>query len=93
MQEGVHVVGFRRLEDRRGVSRLLSGRRHYEVGMSNGTLRLVSFRELDKLLDARHCPADFWACVHAADSERDHAGDHEKPRMTAWPNATPQAWP
>lgn len=88
MQEDVHVVGFRRLEDRRGISRVIKGRRVYEVSMSDGTLRL-SFAELDKLVDARRYPADFWACVHAADAERDHLGDHEQPRITSWPSGAP----
>lgn len=92
MQEGGHVVGFRRLEDRRGIIRLVKGRRMYEVSMSDGTLRRVSFGELDELVNARRFPADFWACVHAADWERDHLGDHEQPRMTSWPNGTPQPW-
>jgi hypothetical protein len=91
MHEGIRVVGFRRLEDRRGISRLLNGRRLYEVVMSDDTTRLVSFSELDKMLDARHFPADFWACVHAADYERDHLGDNENPRMTAWPTPWPPA--
>lgn len=92
MHKGVRVVGFRRVQDRRGILRLIHGRRVYEVSMSDGTLRRVSFGALDKLVDARRYPADFWACVHAADSERDRLGDGEEPRMTWWPNGTPQTW-
>ena len=91
MQNDVHVVGLRRLEDRRGISRLVKGRRVYEVSMSDGTLRLLSFAELDKVVDARRHPADFWACVQAVDAERDHLGDHEQPRITSWPSGTPRA--
>lgn len=90
MQAGARVAGFRRLEDRRGIGRLFRGRRVYEVVMSDDTTRLVSFSELDKLLDGRHFPADFWACVHAADYWRDHLGDHEDPTITSWPNALPR---
>jgi len=90
MQEDVHVVGFRRLEDRRGISRVVKGRRVYEVSMSDGTLRRRSFAELDKMLEARRYPADFWACVQAADAERDHLGDHEQPRLTSWPHGAPR---
>jgi hypothetical protein len=28
--------------------------------MSDGSLRRVSFGELDTVVDARRCPADFW---------------------------------
>jgi hypothetical protein len=85
MHEDVQVVGFRRLEDRLGIGRVIKGRRVYEVSMSDGTLFRLSFAELDKAVDARRYPADFWACVHAADAERDHLGDHEQPRLTLWP--------
>lgn len=86
MQEDVRVVGLRRLNDRRGMARIVRGKRAYELGMSDGTLRSVSFGQLNTLLKARRFPADFWACVSAADSARDHLGDHEVPRMTPWPN-------
>ncbi len=59
--------------------------------MADGTLRRVSFGELNSLLGARRNPADFWACVHAADEDRDHLGAQEQPRMTSWPNGTPHA--
>jgi len=79
MQAGVSVVAFRRIADRRGLGRFLGGGRRYEVAMADGTLRKMTLRELDALLDARHNPADFWACVDAADRERDHQGDREQP--------------
>jgi hypothetical protein len=91
MRQGVSVVAFRRIADRGGVGRILGGRRRYEVVMADGRLRQVSFGELDSLLDARGYPADFWACVHAADRERDRLGDYEQPRMTEWPNGARHA--
>lgn len=91
MKNGVSVVGFRRIDDRQGLGRLLSGRRRYEVALADGTLRQVSLGELDSLLDARRYPADFWACVHAADEERGHLGDREQSRMTSWPSGRLQA--
>lgn len=42
MWEDLHVVGIRRLEDRRGISRILAGRRVYEATMADGTLRQLS---------------------------------------------------
>ena len=56
--------------------------------MSDGSLRRVSLAELDKMVDARRYPADFWACVHAADRLRDHLGESEEPQLTSWPNGT-----
>ena len=88
MRQGIEVVAFRRLADRRGIDRLFRGRRVYEVRMRDGALRRVSFGELDTLLDARRNPADFWASVHAADSERDRSSDGAEPGMTAWPSGT-----
>jgi hypothetical protein len=90
VQEGASVVAFRRVDDRGGLGRIIGGRRRYEVAMSDGTIRQVSFGGLDSLLDARHNPADFWACVHAADNEREHLGDQETPRMVTWPSGSPQ---
>lgn len=36
--------------------------------MSDGVGRRVSLRDLDRMVDGRKCPADFWAGVHAADN-------------------------
>jgi len=47
--------------------------------MSDGSRRRVSFGRLDTLLDGRKYPADFWACVHAADEA---AGCD----VTVWPS-------
>lgn len=93
MREGIKVVAFRCLVDRRGVDRLLHGRRVYEVRMRDGAVRRVSFGELDTLLDARRHPADSWASVHAADSERDRTSHSAEPRMTTWPSGTPSGGP
>jgi hypothetical protein len=45
----------------------------------------MSLRELDKLLGARRFPADFWACVEAADAAF-LRGDH---RLLRFPEGTP----
>ena len=90
MPTGSRVVGFRRLEDRRGLARLLSGRRFYEVLMDDGTTQRASFGELDRLLDGRRYPADFWERVASADVARDRLGLDEKPEMTEWPNENPE---
>jgi len=42
--------------------------RRYEVDYLNGESRTVTLRKLDSVLHAREAPADFWACVRAADS-------------------------
>ena len=75
----MRVVIFRGTEDWRGFRRLKRGRHSYEVAMSDGSRRRVSFGQLDTLLDGRKYPADFWACVHAADEA---AGCD----VTVWPS-------
>ena len=89
MPSGPRVVAFRRLEDRRGPARVLGGRRSYEVLMHDGTTQRASFGELDRLLDGRRYPADFWDRVASADVARDRLGLDEKPEMTTWPNENP----
>lgn len=57
--------------------------RGYEVASADGERRTVSLRELDSVLDGRAVPADFWACVEAADAVFD-AGD--KDAFIEWPS-------
>jgi len=42
-------------------------RRHYNVWYDDGFGMSVSLAGLDTLFDARKYPAEFWACVAAAD--------------------------
>ncbi|MDR0341598.1 MAG: hypothetical protein LBI49_00525 [Nocardiopsaceae bacterium] len=57
--------------------------RRYEVHRPDGRHRVLSLRELDVLLNGRAYPADFWACVHAAD-EAFARGDHDS--LIEWPS-------
>lgn len=41
--------------------------RLYRVTFTDGSERVLSRAALDSLLNARRMPADFWACVDAAD--------------------------
>jgi len=59
---------FRRVPDGpRSIRSAFRRVRRYEVEYRNGESRAVTQRELDSVLHARDTPADFWACVHAAD--------------------------
>lgn len=66
---------FRRVErNGRGPASLAKGKR-YEVWQGKQAATTVTTSELDRLLDARRYPADFWAAVESADlafSEGDH---------------------
>jgi hypothetical protein len=44
----------------------------------------MNFRQLDKFLDARRFPADFWACMEAAD----RAYAQRDPRLIEWPTGS-----
>ena len=83
MEEGLRVVAIRRAEDWRGMRRLTRGRRAYELRFSDGSSERCSFGELDRVADGRRYPADFWACVNAADQARAE-GDADS--MFEWPN-------
>lgn len=65
-------------------ARKLTGRRRrrYLVRNSDGPPNSLALHELDKLLDGRAFPADFWACVTAADELFD-AGDRHG--LIEWP--------
>ena len=86
MDASPRVVTIRRVGDWRGLRRLRHGGRSYEVGLSDGSRRRVSFGKLDKLLDARKYPADYWACVLAADDARARGDDS----FLQWPSGVPQ---
>jgi hypothetical protein len=64
-----NTVNLRRVAD--GPRSIGSGFRHvrrYEFSDSTGVPRLVTLHELGSLLNSRALPADFWACVAAADT-------------------------
>jgi hypothetical protein len=65
-------------------------RRQYNVWSDDGFGFSVSLSGLDTLLDARRYPADFWACVQAADRAF-KAGDLQA--VFEWPSGRrlPQA--
>ena len=57
------VVGVR-LVDARPVSwRRLLRRERYEILHQDGTRRIGRFSDVDRLLDGRLLPADFWATI------------------------------
>ena len=58
---------FRRTEHRSDWWRLGRERHRYEVRGPDGQSVVVSFGKLDKLLEGRRFPADFWAAVNEAD--------------------------
>jgi hypothetical protein len=57
-------------------------RRHYNVCFEDGFAIFVSFSGLDTLLDVGRYPADFWACIQAAD-QAFKSGDREA--VFEWP--------
>jgi hypothetical protein len=62
------ALRFRRIRDDTSLmARLLRRQRRYEVHQPDGHRRVVTFVELDRLLNGRAYPADFWACIRAAD--------------------------
>jgi hypothetical protein len=77
------VFKLRRVADgphtiRSGLRRV----RRYEVSDPTGEIRVVTLHQLDSLLQARAMPADFWACVDAADAAYT-AGDRDV--LIEWP--------
>lgn len=86
MDDSPRVLTIRRVGDWRGLRRLTHGRRSYEVGLSDGSRRRVSLGALDTLLGARKYPADFWACVRAADDARARGDD----LILQWPSGVRQ---
>lgn len=74
---------FRRANEPAGRwSRIGGTRRRYELSQQDDARRVVALARLDKLLDGRAYPADFWACVKAADDA------WESGELDAWIN-----WP
>jgi hypothetical protein len=62
------VVTLRRVANGpRTVSSGFRPARRYEVFDVTGGARVVTLHQLDSLLEGRAVPADFWACVDAAD--------------------------
>jgi hypothetical protein len=59
--------------------------------MSDGSLRTLSLTQLDRLVDARRRPADFWAAVEAANWQREHQGGAEEAQMIGWSAGTPES--
>ena len=77
------VFNLRRVADgprtiRSGLRRI----RRYEVSDPTGGPRVVTLRQLDSLLQARSMPADFWACVDAADAAY---SDGDQAVLIEWP--------
>jgi len=85
MVSSPRVLTLRRVGDWRGLRRLTHGRRAYEVGLGDGSRRRVSLSQLDRMVDARKYPADFWACVPAADDAWTAGGGS----FLQWPSAVP----
>lgn len=56
----------------------------YELWQQAGE-RLVALRELDRLLGGRAYPADYWACVKAADDAWESGGPDI---WIEWPSGT-----
>ena len=56
--------------------------RRYELHDADGVTRMVTLHGLDSMLNARAAPADFWACVRAADAAFE-AGDLDS--LVEWP--------
>jgi hypothetical protein len=48
----------------------------YELWQTDGQPAVLTRAELDKLLDARRYPADFWVAMHSADAAFDE-GDRQ----------------
>ena len=67
---------FRRTEKRSGWWRFGRERHRYEVRGPDGQSVVVSLGKLDKLLEGRRFPADFWAAVNEADHAFD-SGDRD----------------
>lgn len=60
-------VAFRRLDGPRRF-RLFGTQRRYEVHFDDGSTLVVAPTALDRLMKGRQYPADYWACVEAADA-------------------------
>lgn len=60
------VAYFRRTGIRKSRPRRKS--REYEVTFTDGSVQTLRLSKLDRLVEARRIPADFWACIDAADS-------------------------
>ena len=64
----VAIILLRRASDSpRSLGSLFRRSRRYEV-RSDSETRVMTLHQLDALLGARSTPADFWACVNAADA-------------------------
>lgn len=77
---------FRRANEPAGHwSRIAGTRRRYELSQQDGARWAVALARLDKLLDRRAYPADFWACVKAADDAWESG---EPDARINWPEGT-----
>jgi len=85
MDDSPQVLTLRRVGDWRGLRRLTHGRRAYEVSLSDGSRRRVSLRDIDTMVGASKYPADFWACVQAADDAWSTGDDS----FLQWPSGLP----
>jgi hypothetical protein len=79
-----HVATYIQRRNRGPALRPGRWKRHYNVWYDDGFGMSVSLSGLDTLLDARRVPADFWACVEAADAAF-MAGDRDA--VIEWPTA------
>jgi hypothetical protein len=68
MPHGPESVLIQRADRVRRLGPFRRIERRYRVRFLDGTELVLSLAGLDSLLDARRTPADFWACVHAADT-------------------------
>jgi hypothetical protein len=64
----IEGLTLRRVADgRRTLPSALRPTRRYELHYPSGEHRVVTLDQLDAALDGRSFPADYWACVNAAD--------------------------
>jgi hypothetical protein len=64
----IEGLTLRRIADgRRTLRSALRPTRRYELHYPSGERRVVTLDQLDAVLDGQSFPADFWACVNAAD--------------------------
>jgi hypothetical protein len=80
----IEGLTLRRIADeRRALRSALRHVRRYELHYPSGEHQVVTLDQMDAALDGRSFPADFWACVNAAD-EAFAAGNTDV--LIEWPS-------
>ena len=86
MPDQTDRVLIQRFDQVRRIGPFRRSPRRYRLGHPDGSETVLSLAALDSILEARRTPADFWACVDAADTAY-AAGDTVT--RVEWPSSRP----